>query len=135
MHSFSGVHGRIQRLCFPIDNRVHQCSAGTDPVSELENLVFLDLKRRGYSISIGRLGTAEVDFVATREREQLYIQVAYLLENPATVRRETAPLMAIEDNYPKFLITLDRDFGDDIHGIHRLNLQDFLLRPDTAVMS
>ncbi len=94
----------------------------------IENLVFLDLKRRGYSVAVGRLGAAEVDFVATRERERVYVQVAYLLDRRETVDREVAPLMAIEDNYPKFLITLDRDFGDDIQGIHRLHLQDFLLR-------
>jgi predicted AAA+ superfamily ATPase len=94
----------------------------------LENLVFLDLKRRGYRVCVGKLGTAEVDFVATRERERVYVQVAYLLERRETVDRETAPLMAIEDNYPKYLITLDRHFGHDIHGIHRVHLQDFLLR-------
>lgn len=96
----------------------------------LENLVFLDLKRRGYDVAVGKLGSAEVDFVATREREKLYIQVAYLLARQETVKREIAPLMAIEDNYPKWLVTLDRDFGDDIEGIHRLNLQDFLLRQE-----
>jgi len=94
----------------------------------LENLVFLDLKRRGYRVSVGKLRTAEVDFVATRENERLYIQVAYLLEQRETVKREIGPLMAIKDNYPKYLITLDRHFGDDIEGIHRLHLQDFLLR-------
>jgi predicted AAA+ superfamily ATPase len=96
----------------------------------LENLVFLDLKRRGYRVSVGKLGTAEVDFVATRERERIYVQVAYLLERPETVDRETRPLMAIEDNYPKYLVTLDRHFGNDIKGIRRLHAQDFLLRRD-----
>jgi predicted AAA+ superfamily ATPase len=94
----------------------------------LENLVFLDLQRRGYNVSVGKLGKAEVDFVATRERERLYIQVAYLLEQRKTVDREMAPLMAIEDNYPKYLITMDRHFGDDLQGIHRMHMQDFLLR-------
>jgi len=97
----------------------------------LENLVFLDLARRGYRVSVGKLRTAEIDFVATRERERIYVQVAYLLERPETVARETAPLLAIHDNYPKYLITLDRHFGNDIHGIHRLHLVDFLLRQDT----
>lgn len=98
----------------------------------LENLVFLDLKRRGYRVAVGKLGSAEVDFVAMREREKIYIQVAYLLDRQETVKREIAPLMAIGDNYPKWLITLDRDFGDDIEGIQRLNLQDFLLRHASA---
>lgn len=94
----------------------------------IENLVFLDLKRRGYRVSVGKLGAAEVDFVATRERERFYVQVAYLLDRRETVDRETTPLMAIEDNYPKYLVTMDRHFGDDIHGIQRMHLQDFLLR-------
>jgi predicted AAA+ superfamily ATPase len=94
----------------------------------LENLVFLDLARRGYRVSMGKLRAAEIDFVATRERERIYIQVAYLLERPETVARETAPLLAIKDNYPKYLITLDRHFGDDLQGIHRLNLVEFLQR-------
>lgn len=98
----------------------------------LENLIFLDLTRRGYRVSVGKLGVAEVDFVATRENERFYIQVAYLLDRRETVDRETAPLMAIEDNYPKYLVTMDRHFGDDIEGIHRVHLQDFLLRQGSS---
>ena len=96
----------------------------------LENLVFLDLKRRGYRVSVGKLGQAEVDFVATRENERVYVQVAYLLERPETVKREVDPLLAIQDNYPKYLVTMDRHFGQDIRGVRRIHLRDFLLRED-----
>jgi len=65
---------------------------------------------------------------STRENERLCIQVAYLLAQRETVEREIGPLMALKDNYPKYLITLDRHFGDDIEGIHLLHLRDFLLR-------
>jgi len=93
----------------------------------LENLVFLELKRRGYQVSIGKLGDREVDFIATREREKLYLQVAYLLATPETVEREFGVLRAIADSYPKMVLSLDALFGEDVEGIRRLNLIDFLL--------
>jgi predicted AAA+ superfamily ATPase len=96
----------------------------------LENLVFLALKKRGYRVSVGKTGDREVDFVAERERELIYVQVAYLLADSRVVGREIAPLLAIDDNYPKFILSMDRNFGEDIKGIHRVNLIDFLLDPD-----
>ena len=93
----------------------------------LENVVFLELKRRGYQVSIGKLGDREVDFVAIREGEKLYIQVAYLLATPETVAREFGVLRDIPDNYPKFVLSLDTAFGKDFEGIRRLNLVDFLV--------
>jgi predicted AAA+ superfamily ATPase len=93
----------------------------------LENVVFLELLRRGYRVNVGRFGDREVDFVATREREKLYIQVAYLLAGPETVAREFGVLRDIPDNYPKFVLSLDTAFGEDVEGIRRLHLVDFLL--------
>ena len=93
----------------------------------LENIVFLELKRRGYDVYIGKLGTLEIDFIATRANEKLYIQVAYLLANPKTIEREFAPLRAIKDNYPKYVLSMDTILGSDYEGIKRLNLIDFLL--------
>jgi uncharacterized protein len=85
------------------------------------------LKRRGYEVSIGRIGELEVDFIATRPQERLYVQVAYLLTDPATVTRETRSLRQINDNHPKLLVSLDEDFGADLDGIRRLHLVDFML--------
>ncbi len=93
----------------------------------LENLVFLELKRRGYQVSIGKLGEREIDFIATRQREKIYIQVAYLLASPETIEREFGVLRSIDDNYPKLVLSLDSFFGEDQAGIQRLNLIDFLL--------
>ena len=93
----------------------------------LENIVFLELKRRGYSVSIGKLGDREVDFIATRQNEKIYIQVAYLLASPETVEREFGVLKSIPDNYPKYVLSLDTLFGGDFDGIQRINLIDFLL--------
>ena len=93
----------------------------------LENMVFLELKRRGYQVYIGKFGDREIDFIAIREREKLYIQVAYLLAAPETIEREFGVLRAIPDNYPKAVLSLDTAFGEDFEGIRRLNLVDFLL--------
>jgi hypothetical protein len=93
----------------------------------LENLVFLELRRRGYSVTIGKIGDCEIDFIATREQEKVYIQVAYLLASPETVEREFGALRNIPDNYPKMVLRLDRFFGDDLEGIKRYNLIDFLM--------
>ena len=98
----------------------------------LENIVFLELKRRGYQVYVGKFGDREVDFVATREREKLYVQVAYLLAAPETVDREFGVLRQIRDNYPKLVLSLDTAFGEDIEGIRRLNLIDFLLEQEGA---
>ncbi len=93
----------------------------------LENIVFLELKRRGYTVHIGKLGTLEIDFIATRAEEKIYIQIAYLLASKETIQREFTPLLQIQDNYPKYVLSMDTLFGDDHKGIHRLNLIDFLL--------
>jgi hypothetical protein len=92
----------------------------------LENVVFIELKRRGYQVYVGKLGDKEIDFIATREKEKLYVQVAYLLSSPETAEREFGPLLAIPDNYPKFVVSMDRVYGSDEHGIQRIYLPDFL---------
>jgi len=92
----------------------------------LENVVCLELLRRGCRVSVGRVGDLEIDFVAERDGKKTYIQVAYLLPTKATVERETAPLLTIKDNYPKLLLTLDREVGDDYEGVRRLYLPDWL---------
>lgn len=93
----------------------------------LENIVFIELKRRGYSVSIGKMGEREVDFIATRQNEKIYIQVAYLLASASTIEREFGVLTSIPDNYPKYVLSLDTVFGEDFEGIRRINLIDFLL--------
>lgn len=98
-----------------------------DIAAMLENLVFLELKRRGYELFIGKFGTKEIDFIATKAEKRLYIQVAYLLASEQTIEREFSPLLSIKDNYPKYVLSMDTIFGSDYEGIKRLNLVDFLL--------
>lgn len=92
----------------------------------LENLVFLELKRRGYAVYVGKLGDREIDFVAERAGAKVYIQVAYKLESTLTVDREFGPLLAINDQYPKYVVTMDDFWKEDVMGVKHLHIRDFL---------
>ena len=93
----------------------------------LENVVFLELKRREYKVYIGKLDSREIDFIAEKQGKKIYIQVAYKLENEATIHREFSPLLAILDNYPKFVVTMDEFWKEDIEGVKHVQIHDFLL--------
>lgn len=93
----------------------------------LENVVYLELLRRGYHVMIGKVSETEVDFIAERGEERIYYQVAASVLDPATFAREIAPLKKIKDNYPKYILTLD-DFPMQEHGIPTVNVIDFLLK-------
>ena len=91
-----------------------------------ENMVYLELLRRGYNIKIGKIGDLEVDFVCTKNRDdKIYIQVAYLLASPETIEREFSVLEKIQDNYPKYVISMDF-FNLSRNGIKHLNIIEFL---------
>jgi len=101
---------------------------GRDIGHQIENIVFLELLRRGYTVNIGKSGRGtEVDFVAVRNRQTEYYQVSATVLDENTLSRELTPLRQIKDNYPKFLLTLD-DFTGDHYGIRQLNLIDWLSR-------
>lgn len=93
----------------------------------LENMVFLELKRRGYKVYIGKLDSNEIDFVAEKKGNKVYIQVAYKLENEQTVDREFGNLLAVDDQYPKYVVTMDEFWKDSIEGVKHLYISDFLL--------
>lgn len=93
----------------------------------LENTVYLELKRRGYQVYIGKLNNQEIDFIAQKQNHKLYIQVAYKLESEQTIRREFSPLQAILDNYPKYVITMDEFWQGNLDGIIHWHIADFLL--------
>ena len=93
----------------------------------LENIVCLELIRRGYSVHVGKIGNKEIDFVAVRGKSREYYQVSYLLASEKTVEREFGSLLDIGDNYPKYVLSMDRiDMSRD--GIIHLNIIDWLLR-------
>ena len=99
----------------------------------LENIVFLELKRRAYRASTGKIGEREIDFIAERENRKIYIQVASLLESQETIDREFGALKSVSDNHLKYVVSLDTEFGSDIEGIKRLHLIDFLLSNEDEI--
>ena len=92
----------------------------------LENIVYLELIRRGYTVSIGKVGDKEIDFIAMNGGDKLYYQVAASILDPATFEREITPLQKIADHYPKFILSMDElPMSED--GIKQVNIIDFLL--------
>ncbi len=93
----------------------------------LENVVYLELLRRGYDVYIGKIDEFEIDFVAENSRGITYFQVALSVRDEKTLQRELRPLMAIRDHYPKFILTMDDDPEAQYDGIRRVNARDWLL--------
>ena len=91
-----------------------------------ENIIYLELLREGYNVRVGKIDNLEIDFVCTKGNEKLYIQVAYLLASPETIEREFSSLEKINDNYPKYVISMD-EFDMSRNGIRHINIIDFLL--------
>ncbi len=93
----------------------------------LENIVFLELKRRGYQVCVGKIDNKEIDFIAEKQGNKIYVQVAYKLENKDTVEREFSELLRIEDQYPKYVVTMDDFWEESIEGIQHFYISEFLL--------
>ena len=94
----------------------------------LENIVFLELKRRGFKVYVGKLDSSEIDFVAQQRAKKIYIQVAYKLENEQVVKREFGNLLNINDQYPKYVVTMDEFWKDSIKGVEHMYITDFLMK-------
>ena len=93
----------------------------------LENIVYLELLRRGYKVYIGKSGDKEVDFVAENSKGVIYFQVAYTVRDENTLKRELSALESINDHYPKFILTMDLDPEVDYNGIRKINVLDWLM--------
>lgn len=96
----------------------------------MENIVYNDLKRRGYRVYIGKLGEKEVDFIAEKQNNKIYVQVSYNLSNEDTIKRELAPLESIKDNYNKYIVTMDTFAKGNKDGIEFIYLPEFLLKKE-----
>lgn len=93
----------------------------------LENIVYLELLRRGYNVYVGKVNDLEIDFVASNERGRVYFQVSATVRNEEVLHRELAPLQQLSDNYPKYILTLDNDPEADYEGIRRINALEWLV--------
>jgi predicted AAA+ superfamily ATPase len=120
---------QFQEKIFLADQGIREAVYGNnqrDINQILENIVYLELLRRGFQVSIGKSGDKEIDFVAVSRSQRLYIQVAYLLADETVIQREFSVLAQIPDQYPKLVLSLDT-FDMSRDGIRHLNLIDFLL--------
>ena len=124
------IHLRTESKYYICDTGLRNMMLGTinkDIGHQVENIVFLELLRRGYTVSIGKAGRAsEVDFIAIRDKQTEYYQVSASVLDQGTLERELAPLNQIKDNYPKILLTLD-DYSGDHNGIKQINLINWLM--------
>ena len=92
----------------------------------LENIVYMELLRRGYSVTVGKVSDKEIDFVCEDHGKKLYVQVSYLLASEETIQREFGAFAGVRDNFPKYVVTMDElDMSRD--GIKHRNIRDFLL--------
>ena len=98
--------------------------------SSLENVVYLELCRRGYTVYVGKAGNGEIDFVAVRQNEKIYVQVTQKINSENTEKREYERLLALHDNYPKYVLTTDDFAGGNYEGIKTMHIADFLLSSD-----
>ena len=95
----------------------------------LENIVYMELLRRGYDVTVGKAAAKEIDFVCEKQGKKLYVQAAYLLASEDTIEREFGAYAGIRDNFPKYVVSLD-DFDMSRDGIKHMNIRAFLLTPD-----
>ena len=95
--------------------------------SSLENVVYLELCRRGYAVHIGKTDNGEIDFAASRQNEKLYVQVTQMIKSESTEKREYDRLLSIRDNYPKYVLLTDNFAGGNYQGIKTMHIADFLL--------
>jgi hypothetical protein len=93
----------------------------------LENIVMLELKRRGYRVFTGKSGEKEIDFIAENNERKVYVQVAFRMDEKSTIDREFSPLLEIRDHHPKYVVTMDEIWTDNIEGIRHKHIADFLM--------
>lgn len=93
----------------------------------LENIVYLELRRRNYKVFVGKTDNREIDFVAEKQGKRVYVQVAYKIDSRETAEREFSELLNIRDQYPKFVVTMDDFWKESIEGVQHFHIADFLL--------
>lgn len=121
---------KTQEKFYLADTALRYSVLGYHPDSvaaSLENVVYLELCRRGYTVNIGKIPDGEIDFVAERQGEKIYVQVTQEIRSEKTERREYDRLLEIRDNYPKYVLRTDEFAGGNYEGIKSMHVADFLL--------
>ena len=121
---------KTQEKFYLADPALRHAVLGYDPDSVaalMENVIYLELRARGYEVGVGKLDAAEVDFVAFKPEGKIYIQVTYEINNKETEKREYERLLSIKDNYPKYVIRMDDFAGGNYEGVKTMHIADFLL--------
>ena len=119
----------VNEKYYSVDHGLREAILGTNTRNidqVLENIVCVELLRRGYTVTIGKKGEKEIDFIAKKNKDKLYIQVAYLLAGSETIEREFGIYDSVRDHYPKYVLSLD-ELDMSRNGIKHLNIRDFLL--------
>lgn len=120
---------QFQEKIYIADHGIREALYGSnlkDINQTLENIVYMELLRRDYKITVGKNNNNEIDFIATRGNEKIYVQVSYLLASDETIEREFSVLENIPDNYPKYVVSMD-EINRGRNGILNVNIKDFLL--------
>ena len=127
---------KTQEKFYLADSALRYSVLGYQPQSAaamLENVVYLELCRRGYTVNIGKTSVGEIDFVATRQNDRLYVQVTKEIGSEETERREYGRLLELRDNYPKYVLTTDDFAGGNYRGIRTMHVADFLLEKELTI--
>ena len=121
---------KTQEKFYLADPALRHAVLGYDPDSVaalMENVIYLELRARGYEVGVGKMDAAEVDFVAFKPEGKIYIQVTYEINSKETEKREYERLLSIKDNYPKYVIRMDDFAGGNYEGVKTMHIADFLL--------
>ena len=121
---------KTQEKFYLADTSLRYSVLGYTPDSvaaSLENVVYLELCRRGYTVSIGKTLDGKIDFVAQRQNDRLYLQVTQEIKSEKTEKREYERLLEVRDNYPKYVLRTDEFAGGNYEGIKSMHIADFLL--------
>ena len=124
---------KTQEKFYVADSAIRYSVLGYDSnsvASMLENAVYLELCRRGYNVYVGKMDNTEIDFVASRQNEKIYIQVTQEIKSESTQKREYDRLLEIDDNYPKYVLRTDEFAAGNYKGIKTMHIADFLLSED-----
>ena len=123
---------KVNEKYYVVDHGLREAVVGANLENTeiiLENIIGLELLRRGYKVSVGRVGEREIDFIGEKDGSKLYLQVCYLLNGESTIIREFGSLLDIKDNYPKYVLYKESSFKGNYEGIPAMKIDDWMVTP------